>query len=162
MIWSFQTLNLHELAKGCLISKEKTSQQQHTLGRLNRSCPHAEFIHEELHIYEDEHVNRPAGRPPEQTTEIFGSVRYQRALCYRGGANPVASPFFLWCRHQQPIRKHPNRDIKRRERGHQWTTYGGSRCPHNMTPKHTGLLNAVLINDYNIDSTTSNTPTHTH
>lgn len=30
-----------------------------------------------------------------------------------------------------------------------------------MTPKHTGLLNALLIKDYNIDSMTLNTSTHT-
>lgn len=31
-----------------------------------------------------------------------------------------------------------------------------------MTPKHAGLHNALLINDYNIHSRTSNSFTHTN
>lgn len=88
----------------------------------------------------------------------------QRALSPRGGTNPVTSAFFLLRCHQQPIREHLNRDIKswRREGGQQRTAYGGSRCPHNMTPTHSGLLDGALINDDSPHSQTSSMPlTHT-
>lgn len=84
----------------------------------------------------------------------------QRALSPRGGTNPVTSAFFLLRCHQQPIREHLNRDIKsrRREGGQQRTAYGGSRCPHNMTPTHSGLLDGTLINDDSPHSQTSSMP----
>lgn len=97
-------------------------------------------------------------RPLEQTTVAASGIK---ELCVITEKHPVTLPFFSRRCHQQPIRAHLNRDIKRM-RGHQWTTYGGSRCPHNMTPKHAGLHNALLINDYNIHSRTSNSFTHTN